>query len=188
MSASFARRPRMLLHVCCAPCSPYVADRLRREYDLSLYFYNPNIHPEDEYMARTAQVRRWAVLVGLPLFEGEYDADSWFGATAGLENEPEKGKRCVVCFHMRLSRVADKAAELGMDSFGTVLTVSPHKDAVVINRIGAQISSRHGLEFLEADWKKNDGFKLTCAMAKEMGLTRQNYCGCTYSKPPEGSC
>lgn len=172
----------MLLHVCCAPCSPYVVDTLGEDYDLTLYFYNPNIHFEEEYVKRLDEVRAWASAIGLPLIEEEYDAGRWFEKTKGLEGEPEKGKRCEVCFDMRLSRAAGKAAELGMDMFGTVLTVSPHKDAVAINRIGSACGSGAGVTFLEADWKKKEGFKITTQMARDLDFYRQDYCGCVFSR------
>ena len=174
--------PRMLLHVCCAPCSPYVVDLLRRDYDLTLYFYNPNIHPEEEYRLRMDEIREWTKSIGMPLIEGEYDSGAWLYQTKGLEDAPEKGKRCEVCFDKRLSKAARKTAELGFEVYGAVLTVSPHKDAAVINRIGAKQGKEHGVEFIEADWKKKEGYKITTRMANELGFYRQDYCGCVYSR------
>lgn len=172
----------MLLHICCAPCSPYVVEQLQRDYDLTLFFYNPNIHPEKEYRQRLEEVRVWTKSAGLKLVEGEYDADNWFDKTKGLEDEPERGKRCEVCFDLRLSKAADEAKRLGVDNFGAVLTVSPHKEAYIINRIGSDAGNKYGVEFLEADWKKKDGYKITTRMANEMGFYRQDYCGCAYSR------
>ncbi len=181
-----ASLPRMLLHVCCAPCSPYVVDQLRRDYDLTLYFYNPNIHPEEEYRLRLDEIREWTKSAGLELVEGEYDSDNWLDKTKGLEAEPERGKRCEICFDTRLSKAAEKAAELGVENYGAVLTVSPHKEAAVINRIGAKQGKEHGVEFIEADWKKKNGYKITTRMAKELGFYRQDYCGCVYSRRGQG--
>lgn len=168
--------------MCCAPCSPYVVEQLRQEYDLTLYFYNPNIHPEKEYTLRLDELRRWAEGIDTPLIVGEYDAERWFAATKGYEGAPERGARCEICFDMRLGETARKAGELGADMFGTVLSVSPHKDAVVINRVGAKAGETAGVEFMAADWKKKDGFKITAKMGRELGFYRQDYCGCVYSR------
>ncbi len=176
------KAPRMLLHICCAPCSPYVVERLRRDYNVTLYFYNPNIHPESEYVLRLREAARWANQIGLPMIEGEYDPESWFQTTKGLAMEPERGARCSVCFDIRLSSSAEKAAQLGFDIYGTALTVSPYKQAAVINRIGLMAAERQNIIFIEADWKKKDGYKITTRMARELGFYRQNYCGCLYSR------
>lgn len=172
---------KLLLHVCCAPCSPYVLSTLREEYAVTLYFHNPNIHPVDEYLLRLEELRGWAGREGVPLVAEEYGAASWFEAVRGLENEPERGARCGVCFELRLSRAAAKASELGFDVFGTVLTVSPHKEAAVINSIGAKAGERVGVEYLASDWKKKEGFKITARMGRELGFYRQDYCGCVFS-------
>jgi hypothetical protein len=174
--------PRMLLHICCAPCSPYVVEQLQHDYDLTLYFYNPNIHPKEEYIQRLEEVRVWTKSAGLKLVEGEYDADHWFDKTKGLENEPERGKRCEVCFDIRLSKAADEAKRLDIENYGAVLTISPHKDAVVINQIGVEKGEEYGVDFLESNWKKKEGYKITTRMANEIGFYRQDYCGCAYSK------
>lgn len=174
-------KSRFLLHVCCAPCSPYVVETLRTDYDVTLYFYNPNIHPEEEYRKRLDELRAWAGKIGVPLIEGEYKAAEWFDAVKGLENEPERGARCEVCFTMRLSEAARMAKKMGFETFGAVLTVSPHKDAVVINRIGEQMGAAAGVNYFTADWKKKDGFKKTVALGKAENFYRQNYCGCVYS-------
>lgn len=172
---------RMLLHVCCAPCSPYVVEKLREEHDVTLYFYNPNIHPEQEYERRLAELAAWAEKEGLKLVVEEYGAEDWFEATRGMEDEPERGARCEACFDLRLKQAARKAAALGFDMFGTVLTVSPHKEAAVINRVGVEKGEEAGVSFLEADWKKKEGFKITTRKSRELGLYRQDYCGCVYS-------
>lgn len=174
-------KERMLLHVCCAPCSPHVVSKLREEYDVTLYFYNPNIHPKAEYEARLEELRAWCRAAGLDLIVGEYDVKRWFSATHGLEHEPEKGARCEVCFDLRLGRTAYVAAHEGYDLFGTVLTVSPHKESVVVNRVGRRHEELSGVPFLEADWKKKEGAKLTNLLARDLGFYRQDYCGCVYS-------
>ena len=173
---------KILLHVCCAPCSPYIVEKLREEYDnVTLYFFNPNIHPETEYVRRLDELRQWAGKESLPLITDEYAAEKWFDVTRGMEDEPERGARCGVCIDMRLERTADKAARLGFDAYGTVLTVSPHKNAATINFVGAMRGEEKKVRFIEADWKKKDGFKITTQMGREMGLYRQDYCGCVYS-------
>ncbi|MBI4664902.1 MAG: epoxyqueuosine reductase QueH [Nitrospinae bacterium] len=174
-------KPGLLLHLCCAPCVPYVVETLREEYEVTLYFYNPNIHPETEYMARLTEVRHLARLYRLPLVEDEYVSAKWFNAVKGLENEPERGARCSVCFEKRLEKAAETAARMKLECFGTVLSVSPHKDAAVINRIGAKTGETHDVSFLEADWKKKEGFKKTVEIGKNLGLHRQDYCGCIFS-------
>ena len=175
-------KPSLLLHVCCAPCSPYVVETLRKDYSVTLYFYNPNIHPEEEYLKRLEELRRWAENIGAPLIEGKYEAPKWFEAVKGLEKEPERGARCEVCFELRLSEAARTAKSLGIGVYGTVLTVSPHKDAVAINRIGEKVSDESGVKFFVADWKKKEGFKKTTALGKNLGFYRQNYCGCVFSR------
>jgi len=172
----------MLLHVCCAPCSPYVVRTLTEDYDLTLYFYNPNIHPENEYAARLKEVSGWADSIGVPLITGEYDPQTWFKRVEGLEDEPERGQRCGICFETRLSATARKAGELGLSVFGTVLSVSPHKDSIVINRVGKEAALAERVGFFEADWKKKDGYKITTRMAREAGFYRQDYCGCVFSR------
>ncbi|MDH5510053.1 MAG: epoxyqueuosine reductase QueH [Nitrospinota bacterium] len=174
-------RPRLLLHICCAPCSAYMTKKLEMEYDLILYFYNPNIHPAEEYIKRKEEAETWARREGLCFMEEEPDVGEWFQKTSGLEGEPERGARCQVCFQARLSRAAAKAVELGIPYFGTVLSVSPHKDAAVINRVGVRLGEDAGLDFIEADFKKKDGFKLSMAKAKQTGMYRQDYCGCVHS-------
>ncbi len=175
-------KSKMLLHVCCAPCSPHVVATLSNTYNLTLYFYNPNIHPKQEYEHRLSEVTSWAISLGIPLIADEYDSDKWFSAVAGLEDEPERGERCAVCFDIRLKAAAAMASKLGITEFGTVLTVSPHKDAALINRIGKSAAEGSDIVFYEADWKKKEGYKITTKLAREAGFYRQNYCGCTFSQ------
>lgn len=174
-------KTRLLLHICCAPDATVVVERLSAEYDLAVYFYDPNIHPEEEYRLRCDEMQKLADRLGIPFFEGEYDADRWFGMVKGLEHEPEGGARCAVCFRMRLERAARFAAEKGYRIFTTVLTVSPHKDADLINRLGREAAASHGVEFIEGNFKKKDGFKRSVELSREYGLYRQDYCGCLYS-------
>jgi len=184
MGIDTERKP-FLLHLCCAPCAPHPLRELKKRYRLTLYFYNPNIHPEAEYRMRLEEVRKLADIEGLPLAEGEYRPDEWFAMTRELADEPEKGRRCELCISERLEKTARKAADLGIAEFGTVLSVSPHKDILVINRAGRTASAKTGNggpAFLEADFKKKDGFKISSRISKELGFVRQDYCGCVYSR------
>lgn len=174
-------KPSLLLHVCCAPCSPYVIKLLQKDYDVTAYFYDPNIHPEEEYRFRLEEMKRFSHEISLPLVAAEYDVERWFEITRGHENDKERGERCNLCFDLRLDKAAWFAKNNGFELFTTVLTTSPHKDAKIINRIGQSLSEKYGIKFLEGDFKKKDGFKKSVAMSKEHGLKRQDYCGCIYS-------
>jgi len=180
-------RPRLLLHVCCAPCSPYVVELLQQEYEVTAYFYDPNIHPEEEYQDRLQEMRRFCKETGLALITAEYEAARWFRMMQGHEHDPERGERCALCFRMRLEKAACFAAENGFSIFSTVLSVSPHKDAKVLNTIGRDAGRRYGVDFYEANFKKKNGFKITVAKGREMGLKRQDYCGCAFSRDRSGN-
>ncbi|RLF61355.1 MAG: hypothetical protein DRN25_00495 [Thermoplasmata archaeon] len=172
---------RILLHTCCAPCSTYVVELLRKKYEIVAYFYNPNIHPKLEYELRLENMIRLAEIYDIQLIVGEYDVKSWFDAIRGLEGEKEGGRRCRKCFELRLKETANLAKELGIGIFATTLTVSPHKNAQTINLVGREISDKYNIEFLEADFKKKDGFKKSVELSRKLGLYRQDYCGCIYS-------
>jgi predicted adenine nucleotide alpha hydrolase (AANH) superfamily ATPase len=176
------KHPRLLLHTCCGPCATSVVERLVKNYRVECFFYNPNIHPAAEYGLRLDEAREVARIAGVPLRDDEYDADAWFDSTAGLENEPEAGKRCAVCFRKRLLRTAQRAKTTGCDYFATTLTVSPHKNGELINRIGSEISADVGVRFLAGDWKKENGYARSVELSKKYGLFRQNYCGCKFSR------
>lgn len=170
---------KVLLHICCAVCATWCVEKLRQQgYQLTGYFYNPNIQPQEEYLKRLVEVKRLAKLESFPLIFDNYDTDEWFGQIKGLELEPEGGRRCAGCFRLRLERTLGLARERGFPYFTTTLTVSPHKNAQVINEIGEAIGN--GL-FLARDFKKQDGFKKAQALARDYNLYRQNYCGCVYS-------
>ena len=168
--------------MCCAGCSPYVIDLLKTEYDVTGYFYNPNIHPESEYQLRLKEAENLAKKLHIEFLCDEYDPDRWFSLTEGMEHEPEGGHRCEICFQMRLERTAGRACESGFDLFTTTLTVSPHKNAERINMIGTAAAKMTGVDFLERNFKKKDGFKKTMRLSREFGLYRQTYCGCLYSR------
>ncbi|MCB9803154.1 epoxyqueuosine reductase QueH [Candidatus Nomurabacteria bacterium] len=175
-------KKRLLLHSCCAPCSIYILQQLMSSWDLTVYFYDPNIHPRAEYNQRRDEMKNYTAKLGLDFIEGPYDSLAWLEKTKGLEDEPERGKRCDQCFDLRLGETARFAKLEKYDAFATVLTISPHKDAQKISLIGQKLAQSFGLEFLDRDWKKKDGFKISCALSKEQGFYRQDYCGCLYSK------
>lgn len=175
-------KPRMLVHICCAPDALFVMGLLRRDYDVEGFFYNPNIHPREEYLLRLEETKKVAKILDFKLIEGPYDDTRWLEITKSFKDEPEKGRRCDVCYAMRLERTAEKAAELGSDSFTTVMSLSPWKKADVMNRIGRMFAHRLKIEFLEANFKKKDGFKKSVELSRKHGLYRQDYCGCVYSQ------
>lgn len=172
---------KILVHICCAPDALYVMQLLKTDYTAAGLFYNPNIHPKEEYDRRFAETRKTAGLVGFELIEGPYDADRWLEMTKGFKNEPEKGRRCDICYACRLDFTARKAAELGFDMFTTVMSLSPWKKSDIMNRQGLMLARRYGTGFLEANFKKKDGFRKSTAMSRQHNLYRQNYCGCLYS-------
>ncbi len=177
-------RPTLLLHSCCGPCSSYVMEYLNKYFKIKLFFYNPNIHPAEEYERRLEAQKK--VLESLPLcdaelIEGEYDPKAWFEAVKGLEKEPEGGKRCQVCIRLRMERAAQQAVKLKADYFATTLTVSPHKNAPYINSAGEEIEKTVTVPYLVSDFKKKNGYKRSVELCRIYDIYRQNYCGCTYS-------
>jgi len=174
-------REGILLHACCAPCATHVIEVLSKNYTVTIYFYNPNIYPEQEYERRLKDVERVCSITGTFLVVADYDNDAWNERVKGLEDEPEGGRRCAACFEMRLARTAGYAAENAFKLFASTLTVSPHKNAPVINGIGNAVCRLPGTRYLESDFKKNDGFKKSCNLSRLYGLYRQSYCGCIYS-------
>jgi len=175
-------KPKLLLHICCAPCSTHVVEVLKEDYDLTGFFYNPNIHPESEYRLREEEMRKYARRIGLEVACEEYDDDRWFEMVRGLENAPEGGERCFLCYRMRLEKAAQYAKEHCYRFFTTTLSVSPHKNATKINEIGSEVAERYGLQFHAADFKKKGGFERSVRMSREAGMYRQAYCGCIFSQ------
>jgi len=172
---------KLLLHVCCGPCAIYIARRLNKDYAVTLFFYNPNIWLKDEYERRYNVLKHWTDKKNLKLIEGQYNHDDWLEKVKGLENELEGGARCTVCYKMRLAESAKFAKENGFEILATTLTIGRNKKANVINPIGIQAALKHGLEFIEADWKKQGGQEEACRMSKDENFYRQNYCGCIFS-------
>ena len=181
------RKPRLFLHCCCAPCSSYVTEYLHQFFDITVFFYNPNITEKEEYEKRKAELKRYLSEVdygaGISMFDADYDPDSFFEAAKGLENEPERGARCEKCFRLRLSKTAEVAKQNGFELFCTTLSISPHKDADLLMKIGEEFAREYGLSYLQSDFKKKNGYKRSIELSVEYDLYRQNYCGCIFSKP-----
>ena len=173
---------KILLHSCCAPCASASIEKLLGDYEVILYFYNPNIHPEKEYTQRKSELKKIAEFYNIDMINGVYDPDLWFSNVKGLEKEPERGKRCDVCFNIRLENTGRKAKELGIKKFTSTLSISPHKDFEKIRDIGQGIAQRLDLVFVPENFKKKDGYKRSIELSKKLDLYRQNYCGCVYSR------
>ena len=180
------RRPSLLLHVCCAPCSSYVLEYLTRYFNITLYFYNPNISPKEENDYRQEELCRLVSEMGLDgevkIIMGVYEPDKFYAIAQGLEELPEGGARCAKCYELRLSETARKAAEGGYDYFTTTLSISPYKKAEWLNSIGVAQGEKYGVRYLVSDFKKRNGYKRSCELSAEYSLYRQDFCGCEYSK------
>lgn len=175
-------REKILLHACCAVCAGYPLELLSSmDYVPVVYFYNPNIHPSEEYERRLKELVTYCNKKNFELHIGNDDTKVWYNFVKGLENEPERGKRCVKCFELRLEDTAKKALELGIKKFSTTLMVSPHKVRSDIVSVGKAVAVKYGLEFVDTDFRKNNGNLKTMAIAKEENFYRQKYCGCVYS-------
>ena len=176
------KRPRLLLHSCCGPCSSAVLEIVTRHFDTTVFFYNPNILPAEEFEKRLWWQRylleHAPFAKGVELIVPDRDEAAFWAAAKGLEAEPEGGARCTECFELRLGRTAKAAAEGGFDFFATTLTVSPHKNAPLINAIGARLAQETGVRWLPSDFKKRDGYRRSIQLSAEYGLYRQVWCGC----------
>lgn len=178
--------PSLLLHSCCAPCSSYTLYYLSQYFYVTVLYYNPNISPREEYNYRVAEQKRFIdefpAKHKISFIEGRYETSEFYNAVKGLENEPEGGKRCPVCFTLRLNEAAKVAKEGGFDYFTTTLSISPLKNADTLNQIGEKLSNIYGVPYLFSDFKKKDGYKKSIELSKEYNLYRQNFCGCEYSR------
>ena len=185
-------RPRILMHSCCAPCSTYILEYLTQYADVTIYFANSNIHPRDEYLRRkyvqqkfihdfNAQTGNKVQFIAAP-----YQPQEYFEQVRGLQDEPEGGARCRVCYNYRLDLVAQKAVELGFDYFGSTLTISPHKNSQVINSVGIDIQELYDTQYLPSDFKKNNGYRRSVEMCHEYDIYRQCYCGCVFAAKAQG--
>lgn len=182
-------KPRLMLHACCAPCSSHTLLYLYSCFDISVYFFNPNIAPEEEYEYRKSELKRLISELGLnvAMIDEDYDPAPFYELAKGLEDLPERGERCQKCIACRLRKTGEKAREYGCDYFTTTLTISPHKDCTFINECGGKIAEECGVAYLYSDFKKHDGYKHSIELSRQYGLYRQNYCGCVYSKKQQGS-
>lgn len=172
---------KLLLHSCCGPCSTWVIEVLKRDYDLTIFYTNSNIYPHSEYQKRLEEQKRYAKIVGIDVIEDVYDEKEFLQFVKGLEFEKEGGERCKKCFEFRLKRTAKFAKENNFEVFSTTLTVSPHKNFEIINQIGKEIADMNHLEFLEGNFKKQNGYKNSIEISKKYDIYRQNYCGCRFS-------
>jgi epoxyqueuosine reductase len=179
MPASF------LLHTCCAPCGIAVIDELRNVYDLTVFFYNPNIYPEAEYLKRKVEVIKLCTEWSVPMIDADYEQGVWDAAVAGLENEPECGERCRVCFGVRLEKAAAYAASHNFDRWCTTISMGRKKSAAIINPIGIALGKKYGVPFHDVDWKKEGRIEKGRRMTVERSIYRQTYCGCRYSIPTQ---
>lgn len=182
LKAMAGQKKKMLLHMCCAPCAVYVVEQLRADYDVTGFFYNPNIQPKKEYDFRVVEVKKIAERLGWDVIVGDYDMKEWFAAVKGLEHEPERGKRCSVCFRIRLRKTFELARDRGFDIVTSTLSISPYKATKQINAEGEALSKEFGIEFLPENFKKQNGFNIGKKMAMDLGIQHQNYCGCVFSK------
>jgi hypothetical protein len=175
-------KSKLLLHICCVGCGVYASQILKQDYEVILFFYNPNIWPEEEYEKRMIEAEKIAEKFKLELVKGNYDHGKWLEAVRGHEADPERGERCLICYGYRLDRAAAMAKKMGCEFLTTTLTTSPHKNADDVNKMGEQAAEKYGIKFLKEDFKKCDGFKKSSALSRELGLYRQNYCGCEFSR------
>lgn len=178
--------PTLLLHSCCAPCSSYVLEYLSNYFKITVFYYNPNIYPAEEYQKRVEEIKR--LIAEIPLknevkfLEGQYDSDRFFNLSKGLEQQEEGGERCFRCYELRLSEAAELCREGGYDYFTTTLSISPYKNAEKLNEIGTELAQIYGVNYLYSDFKKKGGYQRSIVLSKQYDLYRQNYCGCVFSK------
>ena len=175
-------RQSILVHACCASCSSHVLSQLASSYDVTAYFYNPNVQPESEYRLRLDEMRRLTALLGVRLIEGDYRTLRWWKEVWPLRHLPERSERCWACYRHRFEMAARKAAELSIPLFTSTLSVSPHKVFERIAAIGEEVGREHGVAFLAEDFKKRDGFKKSVEFSRQHDLSRQDYCGCLMSR------
>lgn len=180
-------KKRILLHSCCGPCSSYVISYLTNFFDITILYYNPNIYPYDEYLKRKEEQIKLINEIDtkncLDIMDCDYDNNIYNELIKGLEQEPERGSRCKVCYLMRMEKTAILAKEKKYDYFCTTLSVSPYKNVTLINELGKLLEDKYQIKWLYSDFKKKDGYKKSIELSKKYNLYRQNYCGCIYSKP-----
>lgn len=185
------KRPKLLLHSCCAPCSSYCLTYLSPYFDITVFYYNPNIFPKEEFLKRAEEEKRLITQLNeeygthIQYEEGAYEPERFFTMAKGLEQIPEGGERCFRCYGLRLQEAAEFAAQGGYAYFTTTLSISPLKNAGKLNEIGMRLAKEAGIAYLPSDFKKKDGYKQSIELSKKYGLYRQNYCGCVYSRKKE---
>ncbi len=184
---TLGKKPKLLLHACCAPCSSAVLENLSEYFDITLFFYNPNISPEEEFAFRLEELKRFVPEMGLSaeVVSPPYDNEEFETVIKGMETLPEGGERCMVCYRLRLEKSVSYAKENAFDYVTTTLSISPYKNARWLNEIGYELGEKYGIKYLVSDFKKGDGYKRSCALSEKYNLYRQNYCGCVYSKGVE---
>ncbi|MCH5252529.1 MAG: epoxyqueuosine reductase QueH [Lachnospiraceae bacterium] len=179
-------KKKLLLHCCCAPCSSYVLEYLHPYFDITVFFYNPNITVDKEYGKRKQELKRYIREVSfgseISVREADYEPEQFLSAVRGYEKEPERGKRCQRCFLLRLEKTAIEAAKGGFDYFCTTLSISPHKDARLLMETGETLAKEYGISYLPSDFKKRNGYKRSIELSGQYNLYRQDYCGCIFSK------
>lgn len=178
--------PNLLLHSCCAPCSSYCIEYLTNYFNITIYYYNPNISPKEEYEKRKQEeikfINEFKAKNKLNIIDCDYNYDDFLNVISGLEKEPEGGSRCSKCYLLRMEETAKKGEKLKYDYFATTLTVSPYKNSKKINEIGFLLEEKYNIKYLPSDFKKKNGYKRSIELSKEYNLYRQNYCGCIFSK------
>ena len=174
---------KIVLHACCAPCASYPITKLKEDgYEPVVFFYNPNIYPIQEYNIRKNELEKYCIKLGVGFFEEKYDENDFLEVIKGFESEPEKGKRCSICFNLRLKKTAQFAKNKNITCFTTTLSISPHKNSNQIFEEGRKIANEFNIEFIEYNFKKQDGFKISRQIARENNMYVQSYCGCRFSK------
>lgn len=183
--ASLKGVPTLLIHSCCAPCSSYVLEYLSEYFNITIFYFNPNITEKDEYEKRVKEQKRLIeqlnVFHPVQFLEGDYNPNLFWKLSKGLEQEKEGGARCTKCYYLRLEETAKVAKKLGFDYFTTTLTVSPYKKSEKLNEIGAYLEQKYQIPYLHSDFKKKNGYQRSIELSKQYGLYRQDYCGCIYS-------
>lgn len=178
--------PSLFLHSCCAPCSSYVLEYLSEYFEITVFYYNPNIYPDEEYYKRVEEqkqfIRQFPAKHTIRFVEGNFDKERFYEMAKGLEHIPEGGQRCFRCYELRLREAAEKASALNMDYFTTTLSISPLKNAEKLNEIGLSLAKEYSVKYLTSDFKKKNGYKRSVELSRQYGIYRQDYCGCVFSK------
>lgn len=176
--SSFGEKPKLLLHCCCAPCTSAVIEKLKQYFNITYFYYNPNIYPEEEYNLRKQEFEK----LGVNIETLKYNHKEFLDVVAGYENEPEGGNRCKICIAERVDKAFEYAVQNNFDIVTTTLSISPHKDAEFINKLGESLEIKYGIKYLHADFKKENGYLRSIQICKDKQIYRQDYCGCEFSK------